>query len=499
MNDMPSPAEFRERLLIDSDHGPVRLADVVEPWQRADFEALDSGWLRVAGLADDGVNRAWLERPRGHSKTSDIAISVAWALAFSPRQLSGVAAAADADQSDLLRRAIERLVRLNDWLDAILVVQSDRVVNRLNGSRLDILSSDAMTSYGLTPDFVVADELCHWRKRDLWDSLLSSAAKRAHCLLLVITNAGFKKSWQGETREAIRNAWYFHSLSGPQASWIGAATLDEQRRLLPDIAYRRLWLNEWSDGSGDALVESDISAALTQAGPTLEPERGWLYIAALDLGLTRDASALVLIGKHVGYVDRAKPEPKKLDKKIEAAIDLGLLPEPLNRSYATADSSTRVEGTQRVKLCQVHLWKPDGKTVDLQKIEDAAIEMHRRFGLAQFAYDPYQAAHLCQRLSRFGVPTLPVNFVPSALQSMATEVLAAFRDRTVDLYPHDQLLDDLQSLRVVEKSYGVRLESPRGPNGHGDCATALSMGLHVAKDYKRAPGPIRIDRPLLVY
>ena len=35
-------------------------------------------------------------------------------------------------------------------------------------------------------------------------------------------------------------------------------------------------------------------------------------------------------------------------------------------------------------------------------------------------------------------------------------------------------------MRVVEKSYGFRLESPRDEHGHGDLGTAFSLALLAA-------------------
>lgn len=297
------PAAFRSRLRIDCDGQVVELGRVLDEWQEHDFRALDGSWQRVVGQADPGLGRGWLERPRGHSKATDIAVMVSWVLFASRKPIRGVAAAADQDQARVLRDAIASLCKLNPWLGSLFAVTKDKVSNRHTGSELQIICSDAATSYGLLVDFIVCDELCHWKNRDLWDSLLSSAAKRANCLLLVISNAGFQADWQWKTREAIRlaPAWYFSRVEGPQATWITADRLDEQRRLLPDIAFRRLWLNVWSSGSGDALCEDDITQAITLDGPTFDAELGYVYSAGLDLGLSRDASALAIVGKHVGY------------------------------------------------------------------------------------------------------------------------------------------------------------------------------------------------------
>ena len=104
-------------------------------------------------------------------------------------------------------------------------------MNSHTGSELRIISSDAPSSYGILCDFIVCDEVVHWARRDLWDSLLSTAGKRSRCVLVVITNAGFRESWQFKLRESIRDdaAWYFSRLDGPTASWITDEALDEQR------------------------------------------------------------------------------------------------------------------------------------------------------------------------------------------------------------------------------------------------------------------------------
>lgn len=62
--------------------------------------------------------------------------------------------------------------------------------------------------------------------------------------------------------------------------------------------------------------------------------------------------------------------------------------------------------------------------------------------------------------------------------------MEAFSERQIDMFGDghgEQLIEDLHALKAVEKSYGVRLESPRGPQGHGDAATALSIALHTMK------------------
>ena len=49
-----SPAAFRDSILIDTDAGARPLRDCIDPWQSADYLALDSGWQRaVVGTSLD--------------------------------------------------------------------------------------------------------------------------------------------------------------------------------------------------------------------------------------------------------------------------------------------------------------------------------------------------------------------------------------------------------------------------------------------------------------
>lgn len=474
------PRAYRDSLLIDTDDGPARLNSVLDDWQKRDFEAIDPALRRVVGHDVEAVQRAYLERGRGHSKTTDIAVSASWMLFSSRRKLSGVCCAADKDQAALIRDAIDRLLRLNPWLANILEVQATRVINKHTGSELAILSSDSASSYGLLIDFAIVDELTHWSKRDLWDSIFSAAAKRKHCLLMVIANSGFSDSWQWKLREAIRTdpSWYFHRLDGPVASWITDDRLEEQKRLLPPKVFARLWLNQWADGMGDALELSDIESAFTLAKQSNGPQKGFAYVAGLDLGLARDHSALVVVGKNLGYSERIVKPKRPLPGPYATMADLGIIP----------DTTEHVEykhypGTGQLQVAAVRVWKPSQGRVELEHVEQEILRLAKLFGISRVSFDPWQAEYLAERLQKQNVRTDACHFTPSNLQEMATATLDSFRERQIEIFPHEQLSADLRQLRIVEKSYGYRLESPR-TDGHGDTVTALAIALRAARQIR---------------
>jgi len=431
----------------------------------SDPAAFRAALKRAAGRsAKPAKMRAYLERPRGHSKTTDLAVTAVWALAFSTRPLRGYCYAADQDQAALLRQAMETVIRLNPWLGDILEVRRNEVTNRAaghpgQGGTLRIETSDVGSSYGILPDIIIADELVHWLgDGSLWHSLISSAAKRSNCLLVTISNAGFADSWQYGVREAARTDpdWIFSRLDGPVASWLTPDRLAEQRRMLPAVAYARLWLNQWSSGGGDALTEQDIKAAFVDGlEPMTGTEPGYLFCGGVDLGLTRDCAAVVVVGVPDG--GRAG----------------------------------------RIRLAANKLWRPTlGRKINLLEVEKHILDLDAQYGLETVAFDPWQAEHLAQTLEadtghrrrnqRRVYASQPwMREVPptgSNIRQQATLVVESFTDRRLQLYDCEPLRRDLMKLRVEERSYGLRLTSPRDGDGHGDTFSAFSLALLVGHE-----------------
>jgi len=506
-----SPELFRAHLLIDVDGQALPFGEVASDLQRADFAAADPAWRRLAdpSAPEPEHRRFYLERGRGGSKTTDLGTMATWALAFARRRLRLVAAASDQDQARLLRDAIDGLLALNPWLRGLLSADRNRVGNDRTGSTLEVLSADVGSSYGLSPDAVLIDELTHWRDggEALWHSLFSGASKRKNALVCIISNAGFGKgeSWQWKVRESARTSarWYFHQWPGP-AEWMDAATLHEMKETLPPLVFARLFENQWTSGEGDALDSSWVDRAIVLPGPASGREEGWLYGAGLDLSLRSDWSALAIVAKHVGGSRRVAEgqEPRVVSRLSRILQDIGQSlfdgdedGPPMPRSAPV--KYEHVSGSGKVKLVALHVWKPlQGREVDLGEIERVVLEQHTRFGLARLCFDEWQSASLRQRLSKRGLIVDGVSFTGSALEDMAAEIIQGFREDRIQLYPEPSLIGDLRNLRLVERSYGVRLESPRARGqGHGDAATSFALALLGLKRSKRRVTPT-VNRPL---
>lgn len=471
-----NPAEFRASLFIRK--GDTTAKFTPDEWQAENLAVLDPLWKKVAGVpgGNDVVHKfAWLGRPRGHSKTQDEAMQLMWVLAFSRKHLNGIAAAGSKDQAKFIRDAVERLLLMNPWLGKngldLLRVQNYRVFNPKTRSEVDIISSDAPSSFGATPDFVLCDELTHWKGETqedckLWDSLFSSAGKVPHCVLIIMTNAGYERTWQAMIRDmAVKGSyhggnWIYRNLPGPCASWMGQSFLYDQKLGLAPKAYKRLWLNQWQLEAGDALEMKDIEACIRgDRLPMNGDEEGWVFIGGLDLSSKKHRSAFVVLGVH----------PTE----------------------------------HRVRLGYVRSWKPDEESgqVNLDGIRMAILQLHETYKFVKVLFDPSQAILMGQQLQQQGVWMEEMKFAdPKSLTLMATTILDVFKTHRIELYPCDELVSDLTKLNIIERSgFSFKIDAITDSTGHADTAIALAIALPQAVDMAAIPriNPF-FDRPVVL-
>ena len=458
---------FRRDLQVDANGQMRRYGEIENDFQKKDNDAAEEGLKVCSGrsISTNAGMRLYFERPRGHSKTTDLAVMVVWAMAFATRPIKGYAFAADQDQAKLLKNAVEVILRLNPWLGQILETNNNVVKNTAKGhpgqgATLEISTSDVASSYGILPDFIICDEVTHWEgDGSLWHSIISSAAKRESCLLVCISNAGFCDSWAWAVREAARTSedWYFSRLDGPQASWITEKTLAEQRRMLPGKAFDRLWLNIWSTAGGDALPPELIERAFhPELSPMSGSEENWSYVAGVDLSKTRDNSAICVL----------------------------------------AVPSDGAAG--RIRLAYTKVWRPMGGKIDMLEVQRTILSLDKTYGLEFVAFDGYETEHLAQTLeadtdhlsrnirrtygSEPWMRTIPPT--PANIRQQATLTIEGFNDNRFEFYECEDLRRDLLKLRAEEKSYGIRLTSPRSNDGsgHGDLASAFLVALLLAHE-----------------
>ncbi|HQZ65472.1 MAG TPA: hypothetical protein PLY87_10375 [Planctomycetaceae bacterium] len=294
------PTAFQAELIIPSAHGNVRFSDCMADFQRERFAGINAALIAIARGEKPEFGRHWWEATKGASKDSDLAVCLLWLLAFSKRPLTCQVGAADADQADELRKAAKDILRLNTWLAERLTIQARRIFCQANGCECEIISANVAGSHGARPDVLILNELSHVTKQEFAENLLDNAAKVPQGLAVIATNSGFEGTWQERWRDIALNSdrWKTHIYSRP-SPWLDDAEMEEAKRRNSHARYMRLWWGVWASGSGDALDEEDIQAAINpELRPilrTIRPVEDWFYVGGADLSVKHDHSALVVL------------------------------------------------------------------------------------------------------------------------------------------------------------------------------------------------------------
>ncbi len=469
---------FARGLVIPVQGGEPRMFDdCMADFQRRCFRELSASLRCLREGWEPPRQRFWLERTKGTAKDSDIAVCLAWLLAFPRRPLYIQVGAADKDQAAIVRRRMEDLIYWNPWLVGMFDLRQYHACSTpLGVVKLDILAADVHGSHGETPDLLVVNELSHVQRWEFIENLLDNADKVVRGVVVIATNAGCKgtRTWKmRESALAKPDRWTVRIWDRP-APWISAEFLEDAKQRNQQSRYLRLWWGRWSSGKGDALSEDDIDRCLgAHPGPAEGPEDGWLYVHGLDLGISHDHAGFVTVGVHVGQ--------------------------------------------QRLRLASFRRWRPDPRTgkVDLIAVRETVFAECRRWRSWEVDCDPTEAQLMAQELRRQGVIVREVPFTPSNLTAMASALVQAISGKqigegegfslasTLEAYDDEEgwLRRDLGKLSVVErvagKGFGYKLEAVSDEDGHADVAVALAICLPRAIAVLAGRGGLRPDEELV--
>lgn len=417
----------REAILLDDG---TSFGERIEPWQVEDFAALD----------DPQHCNVYLERPRGHSKTFDIAVEAVTELVLGAPDQRLYCVAADEDQGRLLFDDVAALFRRSPILSPLVRVTKDEVISKATGSRLKVLNSNAPTLYGLRPDWLALDEPVEWRGRALWDALWTATGKRPRCRVFVISTSGWDRTsiaWEIRSLAEREENWLLR-VRGQCASWISPEWLAQQQRSLPPHVFRRLHMNEWTEGAGAFLTFDEVAAVFAPA-----PEGSGPRVVGLDLGTVKDRSVAALVRRDAGS---------------------GL-----------------------VVVEHLRTWTPTaGVKVDLQDVEEEVATLALRHRAA-VVLDPWQAVLMAQRLRARGVQVEEHAFTGDSRRRLFATLLDVVRTGRLRSLPHDELRRELLGLEVTETTSGWRVDHKSGR--HDDHVVAVALG---AVKVAAQPAPLQL-------
>ena len=234
------------------------------------------------------------------------------------------ACANDRFQASKIFNEMVAMIFHHRWLAArtnIIRFKKD-IEDLINGSIYSTLTAEAKTKMGLSPSFVVYDELGQSSSRDLYDALDSAQGGRKEPLMIVIStqaandgaplsqlidyglqvNAGtvvdpsFHMTFYAAPADAdpwCKATWQLANPAlGDFRSLEDVERLAQQAQRMPsqENAFRNLILNQRVSAEARFMRDADWSSC---SGEPIIPPGAQVY-AGLDLGATRDMSALVI-------------------------------------------------------------------------------------------------------------------------------------------------------------------------------------------------------------
>ncbi len=276
------------------------------------------------------VRTAVLSVARGNGKTTLAATLALCHLAGPEAESRGevYSAANDRFQASRIHSEMAAIIDRVPWLSKRVTIR--RFTKELEdiggtGSLYAALSADAPTKHGLSPSFVVYDELGQAGSRDLLQAFQTAMTKRAEPLLMVISTQAARDEAPLSTlidyglrihRDEVTDPSFHLTLyTAPEDSdpWIPKTwklanpalgvfcsledvkrqALQAQRMPSSEASFRNFILNQRISATEQFIT--DAVWRLGRAPVAAESLKGRPCWAGLDLGATRDLTALVLV------------------------------------------------------------------------------------------------------------------------------------------------------------------------------------------------------------
>jgi phage terminase large subunit-like protein len=331
-----------------------------------------------------------------------------------------LSAACDREQAAIIFRELEAIVYRVPEFEARCHVQSfhKRISDMVTGSIYQALTADSRKSHGLSPSFVIADELSQWANRDLFDGLITGTGARSEPLMITIsTQSADNLSIMSELvdySEKIGDGtlpkdktFSGHIFTVPidadpwdEKNWKLAnpalgdfRSLEEMRNFadqakkIPakEAVFRNLYLNQRVDPSGRWISSEAFDACIGNL-PDLS---GRECYGGLDLSSTQDLSALSL-----AFVPKTEDEPYY-------CLSFPWCPKEAIKTRSVRD---RVDYSLWAK--QGYLEATPGAVVDYSYILKRIDELAVKYDLKGVLFDRWGASKIIQDLSDRGLQVI---------------------------------------------------------------------------------------------
>lgn len=459
--------KYIRQVVIDGARGPRPFGEVWEPWQKDAVLPILRAIEGTAGINPDykGPLYFWRDLPQGHDKTSGIARILNGALAFARRPLRMGVFAVDSYQAGRIWQFMQDEAKLNPWFaDRLQFVQSPTKRVRgipthfdgvtCGGGEVEIHDSGYESNAGHKLDVTIFEELTWWPEKGkrLFDQLYTRRHKREGSVLVVLGNAGIKRTWQHEQYlEAISDSeWDVFRTEGSVASWIPPEKLAKDRRTVAPSIAARVYDNRWIEEDENAyLMRWELDAAAARASelgvtPLDRGISGVKFVAAIDYGATKDWCAMCVLGVF----------PDGTHRVVKLDVMMGDRQNP-------------------VPLSMVNTW---AELVNLSFRPMWVVDVHQMEWFVQ--------AHAIWQIERFNYRGGLTNFaMADHVRTMIVNRMLLWPEQmgcvTVNERPYT-LADEFCDLVTVDMGASAAYRWDHKANKHDDRATAVGMASYYA-------------------
>jgi phage terminase large subunit-like protein len=476
----------------------------LRPWQKR--------FIRAVYATDKQgrrkVRTAVLSMGRGNGKTTLAAMLALWSLIQEQRG-EVYSCANDRFQAARIFAEMAAIIERVPWLDErITIKRFTKEIEDVGGTEsiYAALSRESGTKMGMAPSVVIYDELGQSEGRDLLDAMDTAMGKRAEPLMIIISTQAARdeaplsqlidyglRIQRGEINDPTFHLTLYNApeTADPwkQATWRLAnpalgdfRSLEDVKRLarqaqrMPaaEMSFKNLILNQRCDATAQFISAATWKACGGQAD--IAGLKGRPCFAGLDLGATRDMTALVLLfGDADGGFD-VVPFCWLPGETLQEAQDRDRMP-------------------YRLWTQQGDLLTFPGRTTDPKALAQKIAELHGAYNIQALAFDRWRVQDLERELGAIGcgVPLVPFG---QGFKDMAPAVDALERlveEGKLRHAGHPVLAMAAANAKAEMDAAGNRKLSKRRSTGRIDPLVALAMALGVAK----RPSPV-IDIEALI-
>jgi phage terminase large subunit-like protein len=407
-------------------------------------------------------------------------------------------AANDRLQAARIHSEMSAMILRTPWLDERVSIR--RFTKEIEdvggtGTLYAALSADVGTKMGLAPSFVVYDELGQAPNRELLDALDSAMGKRAEPLMLVISTQAARdeaplstlidyglRIQRGEIKDPTFHLTLFSAPDDADpwapATWrlanpalndfrsladVRRLALQAQKMPAAENSFLNLVLNRRVDTTAQFLTAAAWKACGAET-TALSALKGRLCHAALDLGGTKDMTALVLV--FIG------------DDGEFDVLPFCWLP---GATLGEREDNDRMPYQQWAR--EGHLLTfPGQRSTDPKAVALKIAELHGQYNIQALAFDAWRIEDIKRELDAIGcdVPLTPFR---QGFQSMAPAVDVLERlveEKKLRHAGHPVLTMAASNAKIETDAAGNRKLSKKKSTGRIDPLVSLAMALGVA-------------------